>query len=55
MIQQQTVKSDKILFLFFFLAYIPESFVHPPRIPSKRHYQRLLHESYQVRVTAGKI
>jgi len=42
-------KTSDQFFSVFFLTYIPESFVHPPRIPSKRHYQRLLHESYQVR------
>ena len=25
----------------------PELFVHPPRVPSKRAFQRSLHESYQ--------
>ena len=25
----------------------PENYVHPPRVPSKRAFQRSLHESYQ--------
>ena len=40
-------------FFFFFLLkritfrFRPELFVHPPKVPSKRAFQRSLHESYQ--------
>ena len=27
--------------------FSPEAYVHPPRVPSKRAFQRSLHESYQ--------
>ena len=27
--------------------YRPQDVIHPPRIPSKTEYQRILHESYQ--------
>ena len=28
----------------------PQEVIHPPRIPSKNEYQRVLHESYQLLV-----
>ena len=31
----------------FFTYFRPELFVHPPRVPTKRAFQRSLHESYQ--------
>ena len=29
------------------LIFSPEAYIHPPRVPSKRAFQRSLHESYQ--------
>ena len=35
-------------FRCFNFYYRPQEVIHPPRIPTKTEYQRLLHESYQL-------
>ena len=42
-IQRSFIQNITILIYFF----SPDSYVHPPRVPSKRAFQRSLHESYQ--------
>ena len=33
--------------MYGYFYFSPEAYIHPPRVPSKRAFQRSLHESYQ--------